>query len=279
GSSTEQALTSSPSSAASGFADSSSDADSALVPAPANTKVIISAQGGRTEFYFPAFRSPVRAILLFVFTAIWSGVVYLLLHSRAPMIFPIVFGLTDLLLVSASFHVLFGTSRISVGNGEILWARKILGIGSAKRFSIPQIDAIMPVTSGQVGGNQGNPEYAIRLVTKEGRRYTLADEISSRQEARWIVSQIETLAGLKIDTRVRVDSFYGSPPQPGQSVSAASQPFQPAFGSNASPPGAIRINWQRSRPASRTSTIISFAVFGLVALGMFDWQGWRFSTL
>jgi hypothetical protein len=194
------------------------------------------------------------------------------------MVFPIVFGLMDLLLVSASFHVLFGTSRISVGNGEILSTRKILGIGSAKRFSISQIDAIMPVTSGQVGGNQGNPEYVIRLVTKEGRRYTLADEISSRQEARWIVSQIETLAGLKIDTRVQVDSFYGPPPQPGQSGSGASQPFQPAFGSNASRPGAIQINWQRSRPASRTSTIISFAVFGLVALGMFAWQGWRFST-
>lgn len=280
GSSTEQAFTSSSSSAASGFADSSSsDADSALVPAPTNTKVIISPQDGGTEFYFPAFRSPVRAILLFVFTAIWSGVVYFLLHSRAPMIFPIVFGLMDLLLVSTSFHVLFGTSRISVGNGEILSARKVLGIGRVKRFSISQIDAIMPVTSGQVGGNQGNPEYAIRLVTKEGRRYTLADEISSRQEARWIVSQIEMLAGLKIDTRVQVDSFYGSPPQPGQSVCGASQPFQPAFGSNASRPGAIQINWQRSRPASRTSTIISFAVFGLVALGMFAWQGWRFSTL
>jgi hypothetical protein len=97
--------------------------------------------------------------------------------------------------------------------------------------------------------------YAIRLRTKDGRRFTLADEIASRQEARWIVSQIETLARLKIDTHVELDGSYGLPPQPGQ----------PLFKS--------------SRPPSRASTLISVAMFALCVAGMFAWQGRRFATL
>jgi hypothetical protein len=173
-------------------------------------------------------------------------------------------------LILAMFHVVLGTSRIRVGNGELTSTSRILGIGSTKRFSVSDINAVVAVTSGQQGGTQGQSMYAIRLRTKNGRRLTLADEIASRQEARWIVSQIETLAGLKVDTHVEVDSPYGPPPQPGQPL------FNSQSGSLRA--GSLQVGWQQPRPPSRTSTVISFAVFALMAVGMFAWQGWRFST-
>jgi hypothetical protein len=258
-------------SSADGFepsSESTSDSNTVPVAAPAQTKVVISSQEGGTEFYFPAFRTPSRAAFLVIFTAIWTGVVYFLFHSSAPWFFAAVFGFFDLILILAMFHVVLGTSRIRVGNGELSCVSRVLGIGSTKRFSFSEIEAIVAVTSGQQGGTQGQSMYAIRLRTKTGRRVTLADEITSRQEARWIVSQIETLAGLKIDTHVEVDSPYGPPPQP---VLNSSQPGSLQTGS--SPAG-----WQ-SRPPSRTSTVISFAMFALCVAGMFAWQGWRFSTL
>jgi hypothetical protein len=235
-----------------GFAAGSSSDSNA---APAHPKVIISSQDGGTEFYFPAFRTPSRALFLLIFTAIWTVVVYFLLRSSAPWFFPVVFGFFDVLLIFAMFHVVLGTSRIRVGQGELSSTTRVLGMGSTKRFSFSEIDAIVTVTSGQQGRNQGQAMYAIRLRTKDGRRVTLADEIASRQEARWIVSQIETLASLKIDTHVELDAAYGPPPQPGQ----------PLFNS--------------SRPPSRVSTVISIAVFVLCVAGMFVWQGWRFATL
>jgi len=251
---------------------SSSESETTSVAAPANPKVIISSQAGGTEFYFPAFRTPSRALFLLIFTAIWTGVVYLLLRSSAPWFFPLVFGFFDVILIFAMFHVVFGTSRIRVGNGELTSTTRVLGIGSTKRYSTSEIEAIVAVTSGQQGGNNGQAMYAIRLRTKNGRRVTLADEITSRQEARWVVSQVETLAGLKIDTHVEVDSMYGPPPQPGQ----------PLF--NTSPsgplgPGGMRAQWQQPRRPSRVSTAISMAVFVLFAASMFAWQGWRFSNL
>ncbi len=251
------------------------DSNAAPVAAPAHPKVVVSSQDGGTEFYFPAFRTPSRALFLLIFTAIWTAVVYFLFRSSAPWFFPAVFGFFDVLLIFAVFHVVLGTSRIRVGNGQLTSTTRLFGIGSTKRFSFSEVDAIVAVTSGQQGGNQGQSMYAIRLRTKDGRRITLADEIASRQEARWIVAQIETLAGLKIDTHVEVDSPYGPPPQPG--LAGSGQPGQPLFGSLQA--GSMQIGWQRSRPQSRTSTVISLSMFVAFAGGMFAWQGWRFSTL
>ncbi len=233
----------------------SSDSNAAPGAAPAHPKVIISWQDGGTEFYFPAFRTPSRALFLLIFTAIWTVVVYFLLRSSAPWFFPVVFGFFDVLLIFAMLHVTLGTSRIRVGNGELSSTTRTLGMGSTKRFSFTEIDAIVAATSAQQGGNQRQAMYAIHLRTKDGRRVTLADEIRSRQEARWIVSQMEALASLKIDTHVELDAGYGPPPQPGQ----------PLFKS--------------SRPPSRASTVIAIAMFALCVAGMFAWQGWRFATL
>jgi len=249
-----------------------SESETAPVAAPANPKVIISSQAGGTEFYFPAFRTPSRALFLLIFTAIWTGAVYFLLRSSAPWFFPLVFGFFDVILIFAMFHVVFGTSRIRVGNGELISITRVLGIGSTKRFSISEIDAIVAVTSGQQGGNNGQSMYAIRLRTKNGRRVTLADEITSRQEARWVVSQIEALAGLKVDTHVEVESMYGPPPQPGQPLFNTSQ-------SGAMGPGGMRAQWQQPRRPSRASTLISMVVFVLLAGSMFARQAWRFSNL
>jgi hypothetical protein len=249
----------------------SSDSNAVPIAAPAQPKVIISSQDGGTEFYFPAFRTPSRAIFLLIFTAIWTGVVYFLFRSSAPWFFPVVFGFFDVLLILAMFHVVLGTSRIRVDHGELRSTTRMLGIGSMKRFPVSEIEAIVAVTSGQQGGTNGQSMYAIRLRTKNGRRVTLADEIASRQEARWIVSQIEALVGLKIDTHIEVDSPYGAPPQPGQPLFNSRQPGSLRTGS-------LQLGWQQSRPPSRTSTVISFAVFAICVAGMFAWQGRRFST-
>jgi hypothetical protein len=232
-----------------GFASAPSDSDSSAVAQPAHTKVIVSMHSGGTEFYFPAFRNPGRALGLLAITLIWSGVVYVLYHVHAPLFFFIVFGLFDLLLIAGVFHVALGSARIGVANGEILSRTGIFGLGSTRRIQASDVVSIMPVVSMQQSGSSGNALYAIRLRTKNGRKLTLADEIDSRQEARWIVSQIETLAGLKVDTHVEVDSPFGPPPQPLQQTS-----------------GQVL---SRSQPAK--SVAASLGVFAVMVVAMFGW--------
>jgi hypothetical protein len=236
-----------------GFPSAPGESDSTAVTQPAHTKVIVSMQSGGTQFCFPAFRNPGRAFGLLAFTLVWSGVVYGLSRSHAPAFFFIVFGLFDLLLIYGVFHVTLGSSRITVANGEILSRGSILGIASSRRIPFSDVDSILPVVSMQQSGSSGSALYAIRLRTKNGRNITLADEIDSRQEARWIVSQIETLAGLKVDTHVEVALPLGVPPQA----------LQPAFGTAA------------SSPQPRQSAAASIAVFIVMAMAMFGWISWR----
>ena len=259
----------------SGFAaGASGDSNAEPVAAPANPKVIVSSQDGGTEFYFPAFRTPSRALFLLIFSVIWTAVVYLLFHSKAPWFFPVIFGLMDLFVIFAVFHVALATALIRVGSGEIASTTRVLGIGSTNRFLFSEIDAVVAVTSGQQGGSQGNSMYAIRLRTRSGRRYTLADEISSRQEARWIVSPNrnscwpeKSIPSVEIEFAI--------------TATAASQPplLNPSQLGSLGPEG-MRARWQQpARAQSRTSTITSIAVFLLFAGGMFAWQAWRFSTI
>lgn len=201
-----------------GFATARSmDADSGTVAQPERTKAIVSMHDGGTEFYFPPFRTPARALMLLVVSLVFSGAVYALLHNNVPILFTALFALGDLVVIFGFLHVTFGSARIGVGNGEILSRRGILGLGSTRQFPLSEVAAIVPVGSLQAGGNSGdNSVYSIQLQTRSGQKITLADEIGSRQEARWVVSQLETLAGLKLDTHVEVSLPLGVQTQPVQ---------------------------------------------------------------
>ena len=229
------------------------DSDSGEVPQPAQTKVVVSMGSGGTEFYFPAFRNPGRALILLVVTVIWSAVVYALYLKHAPIFFFIAFGFCGLLLIVGTLHVALGSARISVRSGEILSHRGIFGIGLTRRIPVSDVGSIVPVVSIQQGGNSTNALHTIRLRLKDGGKITLADEIASRQEARWVVSQIKTLAGLKLDTHVEVDLPLGVPPQPLRQSSG--QLFTLA--------------------RSRTSAAASVGAFSVFVIAMFGFMAWR----
>src|SRR6266478_5066154 len=189
-----------------------SGADSSDVAQPAHTKVVVSMGSRGTEFYFPPFRNPGRALILLVVNLVWTGLAFLMYQKHAPIFFFIFLGLSDLIIIAGFLHVTFGTSRIAVRSGEILSRTGIFGLGRTRRIQVSDVFSIVPVASMQQGGSSGNQLHAIRMRLKDGRKITLADEIDSCQEARWIVSQIETLAGLKLDTHVEVDLPLGVSP-------------------------------------------------------------------
>jgi len=232
--------------------------DSEPVPTerPSDAKVIVSMHSGGTEFYFPPLRNPGRALILFLATVVWSAVVYALYHSNAPIFFFSAFGFCNLLLILGTVHVTFGSARIGVGNGEILSRRGFMGMGATRRIPISNVESILPIAGLQQGGNSNSVPFTIRLRTKDGRKLTLADEIVSRQEARWVVSQVETLAGLKVDAHIEVDLPLGTALQPPQGM--AGQPM--------------------TSPPRRTSSAGSLAIFALLVMAMFGWQAWRMTS-
>jgi len=207
--------------------------DASDVAEPDTPVVVISTgSNGGTEFYFRAFRNPSKVLLLIFFTILWTGIVYFLHNSTAPWFFPVVFGLFDLLLIYGSIQSALGTIHIEVGNGKIVARKSLLGIGNAQEIPFGEITQILAVTGSYQGTSVKNAYYSIRLLTKAGKRLTLVDAIYSRQEARWIVAQMEKLAGLKLDTHVAVDAPFvshtghGAPPQRGQAPTVLPVAFQ-----------------------------------------------------
>jgi hypothetical protein len=211
--------------------------DASDVDAPQNPKVVVSAgMDGSTEFYFPAFRNPSQALGWICFTAVWTAIVYFLVHSKAPLFFTVVFGLAELLLIYGLIHSTLVSFRIRAGNGRIVRRRALVGIGGAREFAFSDIVQILPVTQAQQAGTKAT--YSLRLQMKNGEKATLVDIIDNRQEARWVAAQLEKLAGLKLDTHVAVDTVlpsYGPPPQRGPAPSGS----LPAFRRNR--PAAIAV--------------------------------------
>jgi hypothetical protein len=191
--------------------------DASDVPAPAHPKVQVSAApNGGTQFYFRPFRNPVQVLVLILVTAVWTGVVYFLAHSKAPGFFAPVFGLFDLVLMYGLMQTATGSSRIEVGNGRVFLRRALMSIGQTREIPFSDIAQILVATSAQQGTQ---PSYSLRLLTRDGKKLTLADMIGDRQEARWVAAQLEKSIGLKLDTHVSVDPILGAggpPPQRGK---------------------------------------------------------------
>jgi hypothetical protein len=211
-----------------GFATTGGD-HSDEVARPTHTKVVVGAGSGGTEFYFPPFRNPGRALLLLLVAVVWSGVVYLIYQQHAPVFFLVAFGFGGLLLIAGTLHVAMGSARITVRGGEIFSRTGLFGLGRTRWIPVSEVACIVPVLRAQQGSGSGNALHAIQMRLKDGRKITLADEIDSRQEARWVFSQIETLSGLKLDTHVEVDLPLGvSSELPGQTSSQVfTQPRRP----------------------------------------------------
>src|SRR6266566_4659223 len=212
------------------------------------------------DFELPVFRTadspePARALLLFVVSAAFTGAVYALLHNRVPLLFTAMFALGDLLVLFGFLHVAFGSARIFGGNGEIQSRGGVLGFGALRRTPFAEIASILPVAGPSQGSGSDNSVYSIQLRTKSGKKFTLADEISSRLEARWIVSQLETVARLKLDTHVEVNLPLGVRAQPAQ----------------------LRTPQTGIRVQTSGSSWVPFAVFGAFLLALFAWQTNRWS--
>jgi HEAT repeats len=212
---------------------------------PNNPKVVVGvgASGG-TEYYFRPLRSPARFAVATSLTGVWTFLVYFLAHSSAPIIFPIVFGLFDLLLIYTFLKSLAESFRMEVGNGKLALRHSWFGIGATMELPFSEIDQILATTTAQ----GAPPSYSLCLQTKTGQKITLADAIDDRQEARWLAAQVEKSVGLKLDTHVQVDmglANYGPPPQRGMPPPQASS-------------------------QTRAALVLGFAVlFSLIAFGFF----------
>jgi hypothetical protein len=194
-----------------GAGQNAAPSETSEVPEPEHQRVAVTDSPQGLKFHFRAGRNLFRALLIVALAAGCGSLLYAMLRmpQRQPIFALVIVGLLTFFLTLASIHTALTSTRIVVGNGVISWRHSVLGIGRARQMQIADVASILAVTSIQQASSSGSTLYSLRLQTNTGKNYTLVDEIQSRQEARWIVSEIEKRAGLRLNTQVRInDALY-----------------------------------------------------------------------
>lgn len=148
---------------------------------------------GRTEFYFPPARNVAFASGLTTFSAIWGGALWFLIAKRAPFIFPLAFGAFELLMLYGSLQLWLGTSRVTIGSGELRVRSGILGSGRTRTIPFSEIAKIQTAITAQQGGGSGTPYYDIQLVQTTGIQTTLGKTVRNKHEAESLAHQMQNL--------------------------------------------------------------------------------------
>lgn len=149
---------------------------------------------GGVRLVFGALRNPGMAITLGLFTAGWTAVVWLLLHLGAPIVFPIVFGLLDLVLIWITLNLWFYRSVVEASSQGLYVRGGWLGLGIGRLFPpdvITRFEAKQNMSSGRHVWNTIYVHFKARL------KRTVATSIGSRAVERAVIDELETALGRK----------------------------------------------------------------------------------
>ena len=147
--------------------------------------------GGGIALVFPMLRLPGMAFGMLVFTAVWGGVLVLMLLKGAPLLFPVVFGLFFLIMLYGTLDLFTGKSRIEVSRTGILARGGFFGLGSVRQLSFDEVGSLDIKRTMQAGNRL---YYAVDLKKQGGGTLRVADRLR-QEEARAVIQALETAIG------------------------------------------------------------------------------------
>ncbi len=154
---------------------------------------IESSPHGGIEFYFPPRRILALNIFITIFFLIWTGIIVGMIYGHAPLFFPIVFGLTDLILTYAMLALWFGSWRVEVERDQVTVMRSL---GLWKRVRVVPVADIAGFIS-VIGMTSGTAAYRdIKLTRHTGKSVTVAGSIQDHRQAEWLAAEMTRRAGI-----------------------------------------------------------------------------------
>jgi hypothetical protein len=148
--------------------------------------------GGGTEFTFHRWRNGRAALGIAAFAALWTGFTALLIHLGAPLVFPLVFGAFDILLLWFLLHMWAGETRVTVDDSGVLIHPRFPLSGSSTALPPGRITDVRLRIGMQSGASV---YYNLELVQARGRGVTLPAFLRNRRDAeRVAVMMKQTIA-------------------------------------------------------------------------------------
>jgi hypothetical protein len=156
--------------------------------AEAGVRKTASLTGDGCRFVFPMGRNLGSVIGLSVFWLIWTGAVVLTLYLKAPLLFPIVFGLFDVIIFLIVLDFCFYRSVIDVSQHGMTVTGGLFGVGSARRVeaaNIAKFEAVRGMQSGE------HVFYNLVITCRDGKRITAGKRLPGHRLAESVIRQIE----------------------------------------------------------------------------------------
>ena len=164
------------------------DSGSASAGAHMQFSVPVEISDTAVRVHFPRARHLGVALGLSAFFVVWTGSIVLMVIMDAPLLFPIVFGLVDLLIALFLVELLFAERHAEAGPGELVLSGGLFGFGAPKRFSAGEVRVIQAAGSMQAGSKV---YYSLRAETSDGRKHTVGSRLNNRQEATAIANALQ----------------------------------------------------------------------------------------
>jgi hypothetical protein len=163
---------------------------------PADSRITVASNRRGTEVFFPAARNPGAAIGTTVFLLLWTGVVVALIYFDAPILFPIVFGLFEVLLVYGALQLWLEVTRVIAEAGTLTIANGYLYPGKERRLAASEIADVTTAIGMQAGST---PYYDVVVLRKGGKKVIAGRSVRDKREAEWLAATIKSALGLPTD--------------------------------------------------------------------------------
>ncbi len=157
------------------------------------SKIVVTSNRRGTEIVFPAARNPGVAVGTTVFMLFWGAMVVALVRYDAPVLFPIVFGLFELLLIVGALQFWFGVSRVTANAGTLVVAQGYFYPVRERTIPVAEIGDVSVKVGMQAGSR---PYYDLIVGLKNGRRLTAGRSMRDKPEAEWLALTIKNALGL-----------------------------------------------------------------------------------
>jgi hypothetical protein len=113
------------------------------------------------------------------------------------VIFPIIFGLFELLLIVGTLQYWLLVTRLRVEIGRLMVAEGYIIPGRERSFGAEEISDVSLKISMQAGSR---PYYDLIILRKQGKPVTAGRWIRDKREAEWLAHTVREAIGLKPET-------------------------------------------------------------------------------
>ena len=164
-----------------------------MTPRPEPRSAIeVTNEAGALVIDFPAARNPSMAFGMTVFAVIWTGSIVFMTRMHAPLIFPIVFGLFDVLMAWIALTLWCEVTRLRVIPAGVKVASGLGAPGAERLYPAEQIKDVR-IAIGMTANTTAY--YDLKLVRPGGQEITIGGGIRHKREAEWLAARILTALG------------------------------------------------------------------------------------